>query len=184
MLSGFRRPRRIAIFISGSGSTLQALLEMHHQLEVAIVVTNKRTAAGILKARRFGKKIVYLDKLMSLDSLHEILKEHQIELLVLAGFMKLLPAGFVDLWKNRILNIHPSLLPKYPGLRSAERCYNDNAEMGATIHRVIAEMDAGPIILRQKALTNPQSLTLAEADLFLRRTEQTLLRELVFRYCA
>ncbi len=184
MLSGFRKPRRIAVFISGSGSTLQALLEMHHQLDVVIVVTNKRIAAGVLKARRFGKQVVYLDKLMSLDSLHEILKEHRIELLVLAGFMKLLPAGFVDLWKNRILNIHPSLLPKYPGLSSAERSYTDNADMGATIHRVIAEVDAGKIILQQKSLTKPQSLTVNEADLFLRRTEQSLLRELAYRYCA
>lgn len=184
MLSGFRRPRRTAVFISGGGSTLQALLEMHHQLEVAIVVTNKRTAAGILKARRFGKKVIFLDKLMSLDSLNEILKEHRIELLVLAGFMKLLPAGFVGLWKNRILNIHPSLLPKYPGLSSFERSYRDNADMGATIHMVIAEMDAGKILLQQKALTTPQVLTLAEADLFLRRTEQALLREFAFRYCA
>lgn len=184
MLSGFRKPRRTAVFISGGGSTLQALLEMHHQLDVAIVVSNKRTAAGILKARRFGKKVIILDKLMSLDTLNEILVEHRIDLLILAGFMKLLPAGFVGLWKDRILNIHPSLLPKYPGLKSFERSYHDNADLGATIHRVITEVDAGKILLQQKALKAPQNLMLAEADLFLRRTEQSLLRELAFRFCA
>lgn len=184
MLSGFRRPRRTAVFISGGGSTLQALLEMHHQLDVVIVVSNKRTAAGVLKARRFGKQVVYLDKLMNLESLHELLREHRIELLVLAGFMKLLPTSFVDLWEDRILNIHPSLLPKYPGLSSAERSYKDNAEMGVTVHRVIAEVDAGKILLQQRALLTPQSLTMDEAHLFLRRTEQSLLRELSYRYCA
>lgn len=184
MLSGFRRPRRTAVFISGGGSTLQALLEMHHQIDVTIVVTNKNSAAGILKARRFGKKVIFLDKLMSLDSLNQSLKEHRIEQLVLAGFMKLLPADFVGYWKDRIINIHPSLLPKYPGLRSFERSYHDNADVGATIHKVIAEMDAGKILLQQKALNAPHALTLAEADLFLRRTEQSLLRELAFRYCA
>ena len=184
MLSGFRKPRRTAVFISGGGSTLQALLEMHHQLEVAIVVTNRKSAGGILKALRFGKKVIFLDKLMSLDSLNEILKEHRIEQLILAGFMKLLPVDFVGQWKERIINIHPSLLPKYPGLKSFERSYHDNADLGATVHWVIAEMDAGKVLLQQNALKTPQSLTLKEADLFLRRTEQSLLREVAYRYCA
>lgn len=184
MLSGFRKPRRTAVFISGGGSTLQALLEMHHQLDVAVVVTNKKTAGGILKARRFGKKVIFLDKLMSLDSLNEILKENRIEQLILAGFMKLLPAEFVARWKDRIINIHPSLLPKYPGLRSFERSYHDNSDLGATVHRVIAEVDAGKILLQQNALKVPQDLSLNEAVLFLRRTEQSLLRELAYRHCA
>ena len=191
MLSGFslpsslpRKPRKIAVFISGGGSTLQALLEMHHQLDVAIVVTSKRSATGIFKAKRFGKKIVFLDKMMGLDSLNEILKEHRIELLILAGFMKLLPSKFVEIWKDRILNIHPSLLPKYPGLSAAENSYRDNADMGVTIHKVITEMDAGPVLRQQIALTEPKNLTFNEASLFLRRTEQSLLRELALRYCA
>lgn len=184
MLSGFRKPRKTAIFISGGGSTLQALLEMHHQLDIGIVVTNKRNAAGILKAKRFGKKIIFFDKLMSFESLNEILNEHRVELLILAGFMKLLPAKFVENWKDRVLNIHPSLLPKYPGLGATERSYNDNAAMGVTIHKVITEMDAGLILRQQKALAETNNLTFVEACLFLRRTEQSLLRELTFRYCA
>lgn len=182
MLNGPRKPQRVAVFISGGGSTLQSLLEMHHQIDISLIVTNKKSAIGNLKAKRFGKKVIFFDKQMDYDSLDRILKDHNIKMIILAGFMKLLPAGFVELWKDKIINIHPSLLPQYPGLNSAERSWSDNSEMGVTLHKVIAEVDAGAILLQQKSMSEPKQLVLEEANLFLRRTEQFLLRDLVFRY--
>lgn len=182
MLNGPKKSQRVAVFISGGGSTLQSLLEMHHQIDISLIVTNKKSAIGNLKAKRFGKKVIFFDKQMDYGSLDRILKDHNIKMIILAGFMKLLPAGFVELWKNKIINIHPSLLPQYPGLNSAERSWSDNSEMGVTLHKVIAEMDAGTILLQQKSMSEPKQLVLEEANLFLRRTEQFLLRDLVFRY--
>lgn len=182
MLNGFRKFQRVAVFISGGGSTLQALLEMHHQIDISLIVTNKKNVLGNLKAKRFGKKIIFFDKQMNYALLDKVLRDHNIKVIMLAGFMKLLPESFVELWENKIINIHPSLLPQYPGLNSAERSWSDNSEMGVTLHKVIAEMDAGNILIQQKSLNQPKQYALEEANLFLRRTEQLLLRELVYRY--
>ncbi len=183
MLSGFRKPRQVAVFISGGGSTLQALLEVQHDVNIVLIITNKKNALGNLKAKRFGKKIIFLDKQITYASLHEILLSHRIDSIILAGFMKLLPAEFVEKWQSRIINIHPSLLPLYPGLDSAEKSWSDNSDMGVTLHKVIAEMDAGEILLQLKSLVLPRQLSLDEANLFLRRTEQFLLRKMTARYC-
>jgi|SRR3989344_2933347 len=182
MLNGPRKPQRVAVFISGGGSTLQSLLEMHHQIDISLIVTNKKSALGNLKAKRFGKKTIFFDKKMDYYLLDKVLRDHKIEVIILAGFMKLLPASFVELWKNKIINIHPSLLPQYPGLNSAERSWSDNSEMGVTLHKVIAEVDAGNVLFQKKSLRQPRQYALGEANLFLRRTEQFLLRELVSRY--
>jgi phosphoribosylglycinamide formyltransferase-1 len=181
MLSGLRKPARHAVFISGGGSTLQALLEMQHQINICLVMTNKKDARGSLKAKRFGKTVLHFNKEMSYEKLTQCLKLHNIDCIILAGFMKILPESFVKEWNNKIINIHPSLLPLYPGLHSAEKCWQDNFDMGVTIHHVITEMDAGKIILQQKSLTNPKSLAFDEAQLFIRRTEQFLLREIAVR---
>lgn len=181
MLSGPRKPQQVAVFISGGGSTLQALLEMHHQIDVALIITNKKNALGAAKAKRFGKKIVYFNKEMGFDKLNEILKQNKIDFIVLAGFMKIIPESFLQHWTGRIINIHPSLLPMYPGLNSAERSWEDNVNMGVSIHHVIPEMDAGKILIQQTSLKNPKILALNEAQMFLRRTEQFLLREITLR---
>ncbi|MEQ1722544.1 MAG: formyltransferase family protein [Pseudobdellovibrio sp.] len=181
MLSGLRKPARHAVFISGGGSTLQALLEMQHQINISLVVTNKKDALGALKAKRFGKTILHFNKDMSFEKLNHTLKLHNIDFIILAGFLKILPETFVNEWENKIINIHPSLLPLYPGLHSAEKNWEDNNDMGVTIHKVITEMDAGKIIIQQKCLTNPKSLAQQEALFFLRRTEQFLLREIAVR---
>ncbi|MBY0553490.1 phosphoribosylglycinamide formyltransferase [bacterium] len=181
MLSGPRKPGPVAVFISGGGSTLQALLEMHHQIDVALIVTNKKNALGAVKAKRFGKKVIYFNKEMGFDKLNEILKQNKINFIVLAGFMKIIPEFFLQHWINRIINIHPSMLPLYPGLNSAERSWEDNVNMGVSIHHVIPELDAGKILIQQESLQTPKDSTLKEAQMFLRRTEQFLLREIVFR---
>lgn len=182
MLNGPRAKGPVAIFISGEGSTLQALLEMQHQIDISLIVTNNQNRLGTIKAKRFGKKVFHFEKKMNFSNLDQILREHKIERIILAGFMKLLPEDFVNLWKDQIINIHPSLLPKYPGLNSAHRSWSDNSSMGVTIHNVIPQMDAGEILLQQCSLDQPLSLNFSEAELFLRRTEQSLLRDLTIRY--
>ena len=181
MLSGLRKPARHAVFISGGGSTLQALLEMQHQINISLVVTNKKQALGVLKAKRFGKTILHFNKEMAFEKLNQTLKLNKIDCIILAGFLKILPESFVKQWENKIINIHPSLLPLYPGLYSAEKSWEDNNDMGVSLHKVITEMDAGEIILQQKCLKNPKSLQQQEALYFLRRTEQFLLREIAMR---
>ena len=184
MLSGLRKPFRYAVFISGTGSTLQCLLEMQHQLEIGLVISNKTNAFGLLKAKRFGKKCILLQNPIDYDLLQKTLLEYRIDRLILAGFMKILPSDFVDLWKEKIINIHPSLLPLYPGLDAAERSWNDQSPMGVSIHHVNAQMDEGKIFLQQTALDqlSISNMNFKDSELFLRRTEQHLLRELVLRW--
>jgi phosphoribosylglycinamide formyltransferase-1 len=181
MFVGIKKPQKFAIFISGSGSTLQSLLEMHHQINISLIVTNRKNANGILKAKRFGKQVLHFDKNTTFENLNLILLKHNITHIILAGFMKLLPQAFVEVWKNKIFNIHPSLLPMYPGLNSAQLSWSNNDIMGVTIHEVITEMDAGKIILQKASLKAHEKLNYNEAELFLRRSEQHLLREFTFR---
>jgi phosphoribosylglycinamide formyltransferase-1 len=184
MLSGLRKPLRCAILISGSGSTLQSLLEMHHQLDIVLVISNRADSMGLLKAKRFGKSTLVLKNPVDYQKLHEALIHHQIERLVLAGFMKILPAFFVDLWQGRIMNIHPSLLPLYPGLDSARLSWENRSDMGVTLHQVNEKMDEGKIFLQMTSTKAPEGepVDFAKAELLLRRTEQHLLRELALRW--
>lgn len=183
MFNGIRKPLKTAVFISGGGSTLQALLEMQHQLEISLVISNNKNALGLLKAKRFGKNTLFFDfKNNSFDELNDLLVQQGIQKIILAGFMKIIPKNFVDNWQDRIFNIHPSLLPEYPGLRSAERSWEDKNIMGVSIHKVIPEMDQGKIILQNKALVNSDRFSFSESMFFLRRTEQHLLREFSLRW--
>lgn len=182
MWNGYRRPAPTAVFISGGGSTLQTLLEIQHQMDIRLVVSGRKSAPGARKAARFGVPVLYLPHPADFASLHGQLRERRIERLVLAGFMRLLPAEFTEAWQGRILNIHPSLLPAFPGLDSAARSWQARDDMGVTIHEVTAEMDAGPRLLQARSSTAEERLELPEAELWLRRTEQHLLREMGTRY--
>ncbi len=182
--AGMRRPKNTAVFISGGGSTLQALLELQHQFSIPLVVSNKKNILGLLKAKRFGRCHLLLSKECSFDLLTEKLKRMKIDQIFLGGYMKLLPATFVDEWRNKIFNIHPSLLPLYPGLKAAEKNYFDKKHpMGVTVHVIDEKMDEGTLFLQQVSLKidHTKLKTLAEADILLRRTEQHLLREFIYR---
>lgn len=183
MLSGIRKPKRNAVFISGRGSTLQALLEMHHQFDIGLIVTNKRNLIGELKAKRFGKPIFFFSKNTNYSELTTVLKKYKIDQIFLAGFLRLLPEDFVHAWSNRIFNIHPSLLPAFPGLDSIEKNYHAKLDMGVTIHVVNEMMDEGQIVLQKRSVSEAsvKSLSLAQTQVFVRRTEQYLLREFALR---
>ncbi len=180
MLSGCKKPAKVAVFISGGGSTLQALLEMQHQIEIKLVICNRLGAAGQLKAKRFGVPVVRIGKNTTDTELNTILQQHRIDFVMLAGFMKILSASFVQSWQNRMINIHPSLLPAYKGLEAAEKSWNENSDMGVSIHHVTEEMDEGRVVLQKRSLTNSKSYSFQEASIWLRQTEQHLLREACF----
>jgi phosphoribosylglycinamide formyltransferase-1 len=159
--------KRVAILISGRGSNMAALIEAarapDYPAEIALVLSNRPDAAGLTRARDGGVATAVLDhKPFGKDraafetALQTILDEHRIDLICLAGFMRLFTVEFVQRWSGRMLNIHPSLLPLFPGLDPHGQALRAGAKTsGATVHFVIPEMDAGPIIAQQSVPVLP-----------------------------
>lgn len=149
--------RRVAILISGRGSNMQSLVRAMRTpgfpAEPVVVVSNRPEAAGLTWAAEHGIPTVAIDhkqfaNRMAFEArLHQTLLDHAVDLICNAGFMRLLTGGFVDRWKDRQLNIHPSLLPAFPGLDTHRRAIDSGALItGCTVHFVRLEMDSGPII--------------------------------------
>lgn len=154
--------RRIAVLISGRGSNLQALIGAiaHGRLnaEMAVVISNKADAPGLERARAAGIEAVTLShrEYPTRDAFEEVLvrelRARQVSLVCLAGFMRLLGRTFLDAFPHRILNIHPSLLPSFPGVDAQRQAWEHGAKVaGATVHFVTGELDGGPIV-RQSAV--------------------------------
>ncbi len=149
--------KRVAIFISGSGSNMVALVKSMHSVQFALptlVLSNKRNACGLIKARNLqiptvcveAKKVAGCD-LKFEEAIQKELENYKIDIICLAGFMRVLSARFVDSWQGKILNIHPSLLPKYKGLNTHERVLEKHEELtGCTVHEVTRELDCGRIL--------------------------------------
>jgi phosphoribosylglycinamide formyltransferase-1 len=148
---------RVAILISGRGSNMMALVEAMAAAEYpalpAVVISNRPEAAGISWAAERGVPTVIVDHTMFANRmvfearLHQALIEHGTEIICNAGFMRILTGGFVERWRDRQLNIHPSLLPLFPGLDTHQRVLDHGALItGCTVHIVRTEMDSGPII--------------------------------------
>ncbi len=150
---------KTALLISGSGTNLQAFIDaVRHgslHLELSVVLSNKADAFGIVRARNAGIPTTciehgrYADRATFDRAVAAKLDEWQPDLLVLAGFMRILSAGFVDHYAGRILNIHPALLPAYPGLDTHQRVLDAGDKWhGSTVHFVTEELDGGPPILQ------------------------------------
>lgn len=145
-------PRRVAILISGRGSNMQALVRGADGYEVVLVASNKPQAAGLDWAREQGlptwawdSKSVERERFDA--ALSQALEDHRAGTIALAGYMRLLSPGFVARWRGRIVNIHPSLLPKYRGLDTHARALAaGDRSSGCTVHLVTEELDAGEII--------------------------------------
>src|ERR1043166_6374019 len=159
--------KRVAVLISGRGSNMAALIAAaqaeNYPAEIALVLSNVVDAAGLARAReagiatavidhkRFGK-----DRTAFENALQEILDANQIALICLGGFMRLFTAAFVQRWHGRMLNIHPSLLPSFPGLDPHGQALRAGVRSsGATVHFVIAETDAGPIVMQESVPVYP-----------------------------
>jgi phosphoribosylglycinamide formyltransferase-1 len=150
--------KRVAVLISGRGSNMAALIEAakdkDYPAEIALVVSNRPDAAGLEFARAAGIATAVVDHAAfgkdraAFDAaLHAVLEKYRIDIVCLAGFMRLLTPGFVGQWRNRMLNIHPALLPAFKGLDTHKRAIEAGTKIhGATVHFVVAEMDSGPII--------------------------------------
>lgn|SRR5512134_2661319 len=171
--AGNRRPlaelmsrKRVAILISGRGSNMRALIDAArapgYPAEIDLVVSNRREAAGLEYARAAGIATAvvhqrdFVDRRSFESALEKELRAARIELVCLAGFMRLLTPEFVAAWRDRILNIHPSLLPAFRGLDTHARALAAGVRFsGCTVHFVRAEMDAGPIIAQAAVPVRP-----------------------------
>ena len=152
--------RRVAILISGRGSNMAALIQAaaaeDFPAEIAVVVANRADAGGLERAGAAGIPAVVIEsKPFGKDragfeaALQAALEQHRVELICLAGFMRLFTAGFVQRWYGKMLNIHPSLLPSFPGLDPHGQALKTGVKIsGATVHFVIPETDAGPIVMQ------------------------------------
>src|SRR4051812_15987278 len=150
--------RRVAILISGRGSNMAALIEAAKAdafpAQIVIVISNKADAAGLAKARQAGIPAITVeskarDRADFGTNLQAALEAHRVELICLGGFMRLFSAEFVQRWHGRMLNIHPSLLPSFPGLDPHGQALRAGVKIsGATVHFVTAETDAGPIVIQ------------------------------------
>ena len=150
--------KRVAVLISGRGSNMTALIEAakpdDYPAAIVVVISNRPDAAGLERARAEGIATALVDHRPFGDdreafesALDAELHRHRIDLVCLAGFMRLFTPSFVERWRGRMLNIHPALLPQFKGLHTHRRALAAGVrEHGATVHFVVPEMDAGPII--------------------------------------
>jgi phosphoribosylglycinamide formyltransferase-1 len=154
-------PARVAVLISGEGSNLQALIDAARAGKIAgriaVVVSNRGAARGLDRAKAAGIPALHVpaqrgaDRAAYDETLSHALAPYAPDLVVLAGFMRVLSSRFVAGFAGRLLNIHPSLLPKYPGLDTHRKVLdNGDREHGATVHFVTEQLDAGPAVIQYR----------------------------------
>ena len=152
---------KFAVLISGSGSNLQAFIDAGAKSEfggeIAVVLSNRADAFGLQRALAAGiathivEHRAYTERESFDQALVEALAPYQVDLVILAGFMRILTPVFIHAYSGRLLNIHPSLLPKYPGLHTHQRALDaGDREAGATVHFVTEELDGGPPIIQAR----------------------------------
>jgi len=157
--------KKIGVLISGRGSNLQALIDAQQQGElggeIAVVVSNVGTAAGLERARKAGIPTVVKDHRGSKREAYDaevvsVLREHGVDLVCLAGFMRLLSPVFVRAFPGRILNVHPALLPAFPGLDAQRQALEHGVKVsGATVHLVDEGLDSGAIVAQEAVPVHP-----------------------------
>jgi len=149
---------KTAVFISGTGSNLKSLIKFSKTkkspISIDLIISNNSKAKGLKhgKINKIKKKVFNFKKKNKIENqILTVLKEYEIKMICLAGFMKILSKNFIGKFKGKILNIHPSLLPKYKGLNTHQRVLNNNEKYsGCTVHFVNSKLDSGKIILQKK----------------------------------
>ena len=167
--------RRIGVLVSGRGSNLQALLDAESRGElsgqIVVVISNKSRAFALERARKFGVQTILVTKSEFPDrqkfdeQVAEVLRCYKVDLVVLAGYMRMFTEHFIDEFKGRIINVHPSLLPAFKGVKAQWQAIEFGAKVsGCSTHFVTFEMDAGPIIMQKAVPVLPDDTgeTLAE----------------------
>ena len=151
--------KKACILISGSGTNLKALIknsrEYNFPININYIVSNTKKAKGIKFAKLYRSpyRILNLDKTMNLENFLKDLQKKNIKIICLAGFMKILNKRFINRFNKKIINIHPSLLPKYKGLNTFQRTLKNNDKItGCTVHYVNSKLDSGKIILKKKII--------------------------------
>jgi phosphoribosylglycinamide formyltransferase-1 len=183
--------RRLGVLISGRGSNLKAIIDAIEQkrldASVAIVISNRAEAPGLAHARNAGIETLVIDhkRFSSREdydrALVKALKDRGVALVCLAGFMRLLSPVMVGAFPNRILNIHPSLLPRFPGLHPQQQAIDAGATAsGATVHFVNTELDAGPVVLQREVPVLPDD-TAATLEARILEVEHQLYPEAIAR---
>lgn len=153
--------KKVAVLISGRGSNMSALIAAagasDYPADIALVVSNRPEAAGLETAKAAGIAAETIDHKAFENreafeaALDKLLVDHKIEIIACAGFMRKLTSSFTRKWEGRMINIHPSLLPKYKGLNTHARALEaGDKEHGCTVHYVTAELDSGPIIMQAR----------------------------------
>lgn len=155
---------QLGVLVSGRGSNLQAIIDAIEagtmSANVAVVISNKPRAPALARAERHGLATVFLDPQSVADQpnprqaydrkLLETLQQHRVQLVILAGYMKIVTRVLIDAYESRMMNIHPSLLPSFPGLHAQQQALEHGVKVsGCTVHFVTEGMDEGPIILQQ-----------------------------------
>jgi phosphoribosylglycinamide formyltransferase-1 len=175
---------RVAVLASGTGTNLQALLDTVHGsdgIEVVAVASNKPDAKALARARDAGIETEvfrvddYPDRTSRDLALADWLDEREVHLVVLAGFMEILSSGLIDRFRGRIVNVHPSLLPAFPGVRAIEKALDYGVRVtGVTVHFVDEGVDSGPIIM-QEAFELPYHRDIREVETRIHEIEHELL---------
>ncbi len=179
---------RVAVLASGTGSNLQALIDKVHgrdRIEIVAVASNKAGAQALERAREAGIETEvfsaddYPDRAARDDALANWLDEREVHLVVLAGFMEILSSGLIQRFRNRIVNVHPSLLPAFPGVRSIEQALDYGVQLtGVTVHFVDEGVDSGPIIM-QRAFDLPYHRDIEGVEARIHEIEHELLPQVV-----
>lgn len=175
------RKCRWAVLISGRGSNLATFLDSQDEVQLALVISNKAEAYGLQRARRMGIPCEVIEGKANWQQVQATLKHHRIDAIFLCGFMKIIPEEFLEFWQGRIFNIHPSLLPAFTGLKSIERAVEAEADVGATVHGVIPEVDRGEIFLQKEAVnkSNLKILSIEKINFYVHVVEHELVRKWV-----
>lgn len=159
--------KRVAIFISGGGSNMLSLVRSmtgSHPARPCLVLSNRADAGGLQKASELGISTEVVDHRPYGDDrsafeteLQDVVTRYSPDIICLAGFMRVLTEGFTSQWEGRMLNIHPSLLPKYKGLKTHQRALDaGDKEAGCTVHEVTAKLDDGPILGQARIAVEPE----------------------------
>lgn len=179
--------KKLAIFVSGSGTNMENLIRLIQkgslEAEVSVVICDKPEAPAVEKSKKLGVEVFLVDrkKFPTKEAFeHEIMKavdSKAVDYLVLAGFMRILSPAFVHKYRGRIVNVHPSLLPEFPGAQAINEAFDAKVKMtGVTIHFVDEGVDSGPVILQEKISVNPDD-TLENLEAKIHQVEYRLYPE-------
>jgi phosphoribosylglycinamide formyltransferase 1 len=184
-----RAPLRLGILISGRGSNMEAVAracrDQRINAAVSVVIADRDTAGGLAVAKELGISTAvvpwkaFADRAAAERALAEQIDAHDVEIIVLAGFMRVLSPEFAERYEGRLINIHPALLPKYRGLHTHSRALEaGDSEHGASVHFATAELDGGPVVLQSRVPVQPDDTedTLAARVL---RTEHVILPKVI-----